>query len=284
MRIYTNLFDSLPIVYNQLNVISFQRDAHQLLFRKQLKEWSSKKEVEEGFCILSIIECDVTNKEVDFLEIFGGCLDLLDTKSLHQWIRYMFENNEELVELYRNLKTTIDNTFHGTVLSIDDIKIEFDVYDQIFDSLLKNMDITIMNDANFLTVLDYRKLLIKIWLQLKNNGKHKILVYHYPESDFSKVEWKKWLEFTNDLPITIICFTSSEVLIKELSLNQIHLIQENRARYELEDLQRELLHFNLQQEDLSIEQLTALIAYRDFRNELCLMDDRWVQFIKSQKY
>lgn len=284
MKIHSNLFDCLNIVKHGVNVIGFVSEKHQYSFRQQLKEWRTSKELSEGFCYFTVDQKNLTNKDIDILEVTGGSTDYLNSKQLYQWIQYVLENDENYIELINNLRFRIEETFHQIIIPIQNIQIEFDVKDTIIESLIKNIEIILSNDEDRISILDYRKLMIDLWLQLGNSQKEKIILYYFPEGDFLNDDVKKMLDYLNELPATTLCFSTNEKILINTPLEQIHFVKENRTLYPVMELKREIETFMLHENNLTTDNVVKILARRDFCKELWLMDRKWLDFIRSNEY
>ncbi|OCS89020.1 hypothetical protein [Caryophanon latum] len=293
MKWHCSVFDEISIVRNEVNFLLFQDAQQQFSVRQLLNKWLNNEQMEYPYFIFTIDQLDMPSTNLNTLVINSGELDFFKekerVKQLQQFIKFEIENTEQLLQTYRQLRQQLELSFHQLTVSWQSYEIEFSLEDVTFEQIMRlaTVHVSYENEEK-LKVVDYRKFLLQISKRLNYNKRTSICFYHFPENELTRNEFFELLQQVDGEDCTIICITSNVSFLEAVPLRNIHLIKSTGARYDIEVLHDQIQLFadelRVTQMSISPEQLAKKLAIHDFFGDFTLLDERFREFLESEKY
>lgn len=289
MKIYSNFFDELNIVENEVNCICFESSEMQKGFRETMVNFISNKKVDHPYIILNRNEMDLTSRTMNIMKINGGDLNYLESKDYMKYLQMMliqhFESNPALIKKYNELNITLQKMLEGLSHSFDDYVIEFEFKEFLMEQLWKMVDIHLENqETKKMSVIDFRNLQIKSWLGLINKDKPILIIFEFPENDVTIKEMENMFKLLKSSSMTILCVSNSLYLMEKLSKDCLFLVKGNGSLYDLQKLDDEINSLGFYTDELSRDETLISLAFHDFINQTKLLNSRWKTFIESSEY
>lgn len=290
MKIYSDQCDCLSVEIGKLNTLFFATHAQQFAFRKLLHRWQLGSVGEEEYIGVTWQDRDSVAKDFTIIELTGGELNFFDDremkKNLQQFIKQQILNNETQLSIYREMEQHLLRSFSLLQFEFSDVDFEFEIEELPFEVLMKQCELILTHrDNKALTALDYRKLMITLWLKLQEHTKKPLLiVYHFPENDMGVTDVQVLTEFLAALGITIIVITKTITTCYTLPNENISFIKKNGNIYDILALEKELQLFEMAYTNVTNTQLAQKLAFCDFTNDTALLQEELRRFLESNQF
>lgn len=286
MRMSSSLFK--PFVFEEQRVqnIVFENRQMEFEFRELLQRFVNKEELMTPFVLMTDEYGEVDKKRYHVLELFGGHLNQLSEKEWQQNIvQYILEQVEyQHNELFVTLTQQIEHTFLELPITLKDFTLQIDYEQFELKHLQKQLKWDIKIKEGNLSMENRCEFMIELWFALTNGAK-KLIIYHFPEHDFRIGQFKEIIHYLQKLNITILCVTSSIEWLQHFEESCVHLIGENRERFDLVQMQYELHLWKERHlyNNLSDTELAIIVAYYERIQQPKLLPLSLRTFIESRK-
>lgn len=286
MKWHSNLFETIPLVAGEVNVIVFADLEKQFAYRQLVKAWVANLRMDYPFCLLTIDGREVPAKELNVLSIHGGSIDFFKdkyhAKQLIELMKFELENSPELIQVFHNLQAELEKAFEQWIVEFDGVELQPSTETISFEQLIKLAPIEVRSvTGEPIGAFDYQSFLLKSWLHLAHNKKTNVCLYDFPENELNTLELKKVFDFAENHACTMICLTTSHRVVKHMELSNIHFIQSSGERYSIELLHEELKLFYTDAPEL-LKSFTKTLAYCDFHGDYLMLDPKWQEFLLSR--
>lgn len=289
MKLFSNYFDEIKLVENEVNCICFESSDMQKGFRETIGNFVSNKKSDFPYIILNDHDKDLTSRTMNIMKINGGDLNYLESKDYMKQLQMMliqhFESNPILIKKYNELNHSLQRMLEGLSHSLDEYVIEFEFKEFLMEQLWKMIDIHLENETTKkMTVIDFRTLQIKSWLHLIEKEKPTLIIFEFPENDVTIKEIENMFKLLKSSSMTILCVSNSVYFMENLSKDLLFLVKENGSHYDLNQLDHELASLGLYTEELAHDELLISLAFHDFIDHTKLLKSSWKTFIDSSKH
>lgn len=286
MKWHSNLFETIPLVKGEVNVIAFANSNKQFAYRQLAKSWSGSQRMDYPFCLLTIEGREVAAKEINILSLQGGGLDFFKdkhhAKQLIELMKFELENSPELLEVFTVLQRELEKAFEQWIVEFDGLELQPATEAVSFEQLMKLAPIEVrpLSDEP-MGAYQYQSFLLKSWIHLVHNKATNVCFYDFPENELNDSEQKELFQFVKSQGCTMICLTTSPQVINQVGLSNVHLINQTGERYAIEILNEELKLF-FEDTSESLESVAKNLAYSDLHKEYTMLDPKWQEFLNSR--
>ncbi|ANU10861.1 hypothetical protein A1A1_01393 [Planococcus antarcticus DSM 14505] len=286
MKWHSNLFEVIPLVEGEVNVIAFADLEKQFAYRQLVKSWSAHQRMDYPFCLLTIEGREVAAKELNILSLQGGGLEFFKdkhhAKQLIELMKFELENSPELLEVFTVLQGELEKAFEQCVVEFEGMELQPSTELISFEQLIKIAPIEVRTVSDEpMGAYQYQSFLLKSWLHLVHNKATNVCFYDFPENELNKSELKELFQFATSQACTMICLTTSPQVINQVGLSNVHLIKRTGERYSIETLHEELKLF-FEDTPESLKSLAKNLAYSDLHEEYIMLDQKWWEFLTSR--
>lgn len=288
MRLHSNIFSTIPLVKNEVNVIVFEDLKKQFQFRELVRTWMTNPNMDFPYLIISIDGQNAVPKDLNLLTLNAGNLyffkDKQQSKQLLELVKFEIENSPELLVVFSNLLQEIENVLGQVIIEFEGVEIHHVLEGLTIESLLKlvRLDLHIPG-GKALGIFEYQMFLLRSWVYLSHNRITNVCFYDFPENELEEREIHELFEFANASDCTLICLTTNFQVMNQVSIKNIHFIKSNGDRYEIENLYQELVLF-FDEPEVSLVKITKNLAIRDFYQNLDFLDPKWKDFLLSRNF
>lgn len=286
MNWHSNLFETIPLVEGQVNVIVFADLEKQFAYRQLVKAWTAHQRMDYPFCLLTVNGREVPAKETNILSMHGGSMDFFKdkqhAKQLLELMKFELENSPELIEVFNVLQIELEKAFEQWIVEFDGIELQPSTEMVSFEQLIKLAPIEVRSvTGEAIGAYEYQSFLLKSWLHLVHNKNTNVCFYDFPENELNQSELKELFHFANSQECTMICLTTNQRILNHVGLSNVHLIRHTGERYTIENLYEELnLFFSDAPE--SLESFAKSLAFSDFLEDYGMLDPKWREFLLSR--
>ncbi|MBT2582937.1 hypothetical protein [Planococcus sp. ISL-109] len=286
MNWHSNLFETIPLVEGEVNVIVFADLEKQFAYRQLVKHWTAHQRMDYPFCLLTINGREVPAKEINVLSMHGGGMEFFKdkhhAKQLLELMKFELENSPELIQVFTLLQVELEKAFEQWVVEFDGVELQPSTEMVSFEQLIKLAPIEVRSATGEpIGAYEYQSFLLKSWLHLVHNKKTNVCFYDFPENELNKSELKELFDFANSQGCTMICLTTSQRVINHVGISNVHLIRHTGERYMIETLYEELKLFFSDAPE-SLESFAKSLAYSDFHEDYTMLDPKWREFLISR--
>lgn len=290
MRIISSFMDDLVITKNRCHSISFESSHIQMQFRQLIKSYFNRK-VQEECKYLKIVNAEgnlIEPKDFYFIEFNCQSISLKEEKStsliIQDLLKYQLENNPLLLEEYIKLNTELERFLSVIEFKKNDLIIEFGMSEKLIANIVKSFVISIEHDEkDYVPNYIIREFLIQSLLKLNATNKTPFLLLSFPEIDIGFEDYSKVMQFFRELNITTLIITSHAYFSSVVNKKEMFLIKENGGKYDIIGLGKELIEFELVNQEQESDQ-TKFLAFKDFTKDYDLFDLKMKEFLLSNRH
>jgi len=288
MKIISSFMDDLIIRKGVCHSIVFESTRIQMHFRQLLRGFFNRDKSKE-FEYINIINSrgdSIKCKEFYFIEFDCQSISLRNEKSTNKVVqdllRYQLENNPQFLEEYIKLNTELERFISEIELKSDDLTIEFEMSDNLISNIIKSFVILFeYEEEDYVPNYIIRKFLLESLLQLNVTNKEVFLLFSFPEVDIGFEDYPKVVEYLKKLNITTLIITTHSYFSR--AANQMFLINRSGALYDIINLGKELVKFDLVNQDQESD-MSKFLAYKDFTGDYDLLDSELKNFLLSNRF
>lgn len=290
MKIISSFMDELVIREDACHSITFESSRIQMQFRQLIKDYFNRKTQKECEYI-NLIDSrgdSIKPKDFHFIEFDCQSINLKEEKSTNKIVQdlleYQLENNPLLLEEYIKLNTELERFLSTIEFKSDDLTIEFGLSEKLITNIIKTFVIVIEYDEEeYVPNYIIREFLIKALLKLNATNKEVFLLLSFPEVDIGFEDYSKVVGFLKELNITTLIITSHSYFSCAVNENEMFLINKNGKLYDIINLGKELLEFDLVNQEQEAD-ISKFLAFKDFTIDFDLLDPKMKEFLLSKRF
>lgn len=281
--------NDLEISKGEYHAITFESSYLQKQFRQSMLKYFYNK-TQEDCTYLKILneKGDLINsKDFYFIPFDCNVINLTDHKDTSNLLRELLfhhiEHNPDLLQGYVVLNDQINKFFSGIEFKRENLLIEFHPTEKSIKQLIKSLDISIeYNEREYVPNYILRNYLIRSLLDMNQLEKEVFLLISFPETDVGREDFAEVIHLLKMFNVTTLVITSQRDFLTAANEDCIFLVEKSGIFYDIIELRRELLAFQLVDPEESLEVAKSL-SFHDYIKDYYLLDKEMKKFLLSSR-
>lgn len=289
MKLVSSFMDELVLDEGKCHAITFKCSRIQMKFKQSLNNYfRNRKKSECTYVkILKRNGSMIDGRDFHFIPLDSQAINLSGERSTNKIIQdvlyHYLENDPNLIKEFIVFNEQLETFISSVEIISDKLTIDFQPSDKTINQIIKSLDIFVQyKDSDYVPNYLMRNFLIKAIIEMNVLNKSIFILISYPETDVGLKDFAKVVRMLKELQVTILIITSNYNFLSAVKEENMFLINDNGALYDIMKLRQELIAFDLVNQEQAID-VTKKLAFLDFTEDYLLLDTKMKEFLLSNR-